>query len=717
MCPKVFCLLLIYSISLFPKSCYCVDANCEWKCPNDETCLSYYDVCAVPLKNKIDCPHGGDQGDHVCNSTTCAQLGRYKCPNDPYCVGSHSDDWQQACFDCPSGGRNKKECTNYCKRRKEAKDPVKSCSLPSNNEAKCFTFKDSNKFGKAAACDGKNDCQNGKDEKYLCDGDENCALKTGGTRIFHCPNSTVCMPAPRDNLCKCPNGPGTDLLCTKEMCRQLKLSDAEMEEFGSNANYIKCPGIDSKCIGKWKLCDGKKDCPSGGDEDGCTNEKCETIGKEKCPKIDLVETKEAKCVFSQYFCDGDEGTKNTYGGAELRDSLYSTYIENKCPNNGDESEILCKEKCKKEGKMACPYVKGKYKLDRFCIDADLQMCFINDDVANTSILTKDYDDDDANSYLWRCSPSRTQWIEKSRTCDDKFDCLLREDESETLCDGGLNWMQIHLVGLLVVVLIMGVKIQTVRKKLFPPKIQCGLCLENFRMINDPDIWLKKRQFLGLLLQKKCDEWKFASNGSIKDLEETYKSLHDNFDTIDMKDVHFFLRRRVNAAFSFSIMYEIMEWRHKSVYGRIFDIEMKLHGGNLTETLKCIQKNLGTSAESYAILDYKEPPTIITKITVFIVTSLRYLEFHIILSPFLRAFLFVMDIIKDYLLVQLLAQYIFDFGKDRTTDEDYYLFAVSIFSLMIGHISILCVTVPNRYESILNILCMRIGKNTNSGLLS
>ena len=229
------------------------------------------------------------------------------------------------------------------------------------------------------------------------------------------------------------------------------------------------------------------------------------------------------------------------------------------------------------------------------------------------------------------------------------------------------------------------------------------------MKNDPDIWLKKRQFLGLLLQKKCDEWKFASGGSMKDLEETYKSLHDNFDTIDMKDVHFFLRRRVNAAFSFSIMYDIMEWRHKSVYGRIFDIEMKLHGGNLTETLKCIQKNLGTSAESYAILDYKEPPTVITKITVFIVTSLRYLEFHIILSPFLRAFLFVMDIIKDYLLVQLLAQYIFDFGKDRTTDEDYYLFAVSIFSLMIGHISILCVTVPNRYVSILNILCRRIGK--------
>ena len=90
-------------------------------------------------------------------------------------------------------------------------------------------------------------------------------------------------------------------------------------------------------------------------------------------------------------------------------------------------------------------------------------------------------------------------------------------------------------------------------------------------------------------------------------------------------------------------------------------------------------------------------------------SFKKLEFHVILSPFLRAFLFVMDIIKDYLLVQLLAQYIFDFGKDRTTDEDYYLFAVSIFSLMIGHISILCVTVPNRYKFSLDILCKKIGK--------
>ena len=305
-----------------------------------------------------------------------------------------------------------------------------------------------------------------------------------------------------------------------------------------------------------------------------STKKCMKIGKEKCPEPKSFDRKAEKCISSRYVCDGDEGAKNTYGGEhnvhnELRGSLYSTYIENKCPNNGDESEILCKDKCKSEGKMACPYVKGKYKLDRLCIDTDLQMCFINDDVAAKSRLTE--------SYLWRCSLKRTQWIEKNRTCDNKFDCLLREDESEKLCDGGLNWMQIHLVGLLVVVLIMGVKIKKEKKKLFPPKIQCGLCLENFIMKNDPDIWLKKRQFLGLLLQKKCDEWKFASGGSIKDLEETYKSLHDNFDTIDMRDVHFFLRRRVNAAFSFSIMYEMMEWRHTSVYGRIFNIEMKLEG--------------------------------------------------------------------------------------------------------------------------------------------
>ena len=80
MCPKVFSLLLICTIPLLPKQCYCVDANCEWKCPNDETCLSYYDVCAVPLKNKIDCPHGGDQSSMCSLQSPLAEGSLTNCP-------------------------------------------------------------------------------------------------------------------------------------------------------------------------------------------------------------------------------------------------------------------------------------------------------------------------------------------------------------------------------------------------------------------------------------------------------------------------------------------------------------------------------------------------------------------------------------------------------------------------------------------------------------
>ena len=63
------------------------------------------------------------------------------------------------------------------------------------------------------------------------------------------------------------------------------------------------------------------------------------------------------------------------------------------------------------------------------------------------------------------------------------------------------------------------------------------------------------------------------SGSKEELEATYKLLHDNLQTVDMRDVHYFLRRRVQAAFSFSVQKEIMEWRHRSVYARIFNMEL------------------------------------------------------------------------------------------------------------------------------------------------
>ena len=86
----------------------CKPSEKKWKCPKDDTWLSLSDVCAPPLKNKIDCPSGGDQDMDFCDKQNCTELGLFKCHKDPYCVKCEF----LSCFDCPSGHRFPQFCTN-----------------------------------------------------------------------------------------------------------------------------------------------------------------------------------------------------------------------------------------------------------------------------------------------------------------------------------------------------------------------------------------------------------------------------------------------------------------------------------------------------------------------------------------------------------------------------------------------------------------------------
>ena len=679
-----------------------------WICPNVTTELSIYDVCAPPKLNRIDCPTGGDQGVTVCTKAKCRELGLYPCYFDPYCVKNELS----ACLDCPSGHKFQQYCTNSCKNRAKKQKPIKPCTKRANaKENKCFTSRYYVDYGHGTACDGVKDCEGGKDE-LRCNSDAQCSKQTENERPLHCPNSTLCIKNQDINskipydLCKCPWGAARKLSCTDAICRGLPLTAEEKDEYG-NETYYECPG-ENKCYGGWQECDGIVDCPSGADESNCSPDDCQKIGKEKCPG-------EEKCIPSKYFCDGDEGPINKYAKGYLKNSKYSNYIRNKCSNNSDESEDICSKKCTDKKQIPCPYALGKYNLERFCLYADTQMCFLSDEVVKTSKLTSPDGSNgqkDGVSELWRCSPLRSQWILRHQVCDDKFDCLLREDESEKLC--GSNWMKLYLLGLIIVIIFMGVKIFSSRYKLFPIQLDCQECIDKYKLVNTRKVWLIKRKLLALLLRKQCAEWRFMS-GTKEELESTYKLLHDNLETVDMRDVHFFLRRRVQSAFSFSVQKEIMEWRHKSVYARIFNMELKLHGHNVTEAICCLKRSLQTTAESYAVLDYKEPPTMITRTTVFVTTSMKYLNVHVIMIPFVRAFLFVMDIIKDYMLVELLRKYVFVLGKDKTTYEDYYLFLIAVSSLLIGHISVLCIIIPSRYDAL--SICAHKTKGFSNYLLT
>ena len=125
-------------------------------------------------------------------------------------------------------------------------------------------------------------------------------------------------------------------------------------EYKDNGKYVKCPR-DPKCIGSWKVCNGKQDCPSGGDEDDCSKEACSRMGKFKCPN-------ENKCIEERFVC--------SFTG-------YSKYMRNKC-----EYIDACIELCHQESneKYICPRtssIPGKlFGKSEYCLFYNETCCFI-----------------------------------------------------------------------------------------------------------------------------------------------------------------------------------------------------------------------------------------------------------------------------------------------------------------------------------------------------
>ncbi len=81
-----------------------------WQCPRDELCIQKQDVCALPPFNIQRCPNGGDFGNDSCTEELCKDIGKVKCPFDPFCF---DDNYQYVCSDCPHGAKNVDDCSEY----------------------------------------------------------------------------------------------------------------------------------------------------------------------------------------------------------------------------------------------------------------------------------------------------------------------------------------------------------------------------------------------------------------------------------------------------------------------------------------------------------------------------------------------------------------------------------------------------------------------------
>lgn len=669
--------------------------NDYWKCPHDNLCLyKITEVCSVPPYNISRCPSGGDVGENVCTEEFCASLGLYwpKCPTDPYCISASAHDYTM-CRDCPHGGKDDLICKGYFTDSHNLRR-YSRCGI----EPKYYKKE-------TQSCNSVPDCPNGEDEVGCID-DESCFEKTNEKRPVKCPKDKVCVED-KARKCNCPSG-YNDTVCTKEHCKNISLTVTEKRSHGKDEAFIKCPK-DPKCIGSWQQCDGKIDCPMGGDEDECSKEKCAELGKLKCHN-------ESRCINWDFVCDFDGKYKTTGKVIALPQSTPAMLSINKCQFSNDESDESCIESCHQQQKFACPLkLNNLNRIENLCISYN-SSCFIktNNENETNMILSKLPKD-----YLWRCSENRDEYIRSTKVCNREFNCALQEDESESTCSRfplarAIQWASTIVLGLIVI------RVCSKSWKTFTNSISCKSCMKDYQHTISEAEWIKKRRFLTLLFDNKCKELVSLDSFSgptsnTNELEEAFKDVHDGCEGHEVKDIYKYVSHRVECKFTLFNMMNVMRWRHEYVYGKIYGLELSLHKNNETEVLKCLRRNLGTSKEAFEILDYKNKPTKITQLSVVFSTVLKSLLFHRSVMPIIKVLAFTVDLTKDIAFAKYMADNLFgEHSNKLTSNDDYYMFILYLISLVLGQALISVFALANR-NTIFSV-CLHQETNVTTRLL-
>uniref|UniRef100_A0AAQ5ZPW7 EGF-like domain-containing protein n=1 Tax=Amphiprion ocellaris TaxID=80972 RepID=A0AAQ5ZPW7_AMPOC len=465
----------------------------DFKCKDQRSCISKDLVC----DGRSHCHDGSDEVDCSAVSSAVPQLsvlkchiGSKPCRDGTECVlYSHLCDGEKDCQD----GSDELECddqqqstittkpntdpSNESPATKPPAPTLPPCRSPS---VLCPSSTVHICISPSQFCNGRKDCPDGFDEKscvkrcrsksdFRCKDRRSCVSKSlvcdgrahchDGSDEANCPS--VAPPTPQKNTLKCRFGStlcrdGTECVlmthvCDGERdcedgsdedeCSPLEITSTENPRLNEPRSPTKpsctspsfqCPDSTS-CINPSQICDGKKDCPDGSDEN-CV---------EKCAyETDFVCMDRRSCISRNLICDGrphchdgsDElncldatslasranvlkcrmGSRPCSDGTEC--VLYSHVCdgENDCMDGSDEKG--CRETCSK-GEFQCFH--GKMCIPEAQVCDGKPQCRDRSDELNCRERSKSCDH--------RCSDGN-RCIPKKFLCDGERDCPDGSDE-------------------------------------------------------------------------------------------------------------------------------------------------------------------------------------------------------------------------------------------------------------------------------------------------
>ena len=564
-----------------------------------------------------------------------------------------------------SGGENVFECLQNWKWK---------CP----NEDKCI-IKD------RQVCDGVLDCKDGADEA-ICSS-QFCASKFFEFPKWKCTGMNVTKCIPFENVCDgtndCNHAQDEGEICMQDFCK-------------ATLNRHVCPKPGGNvCSRKENIC---KNCQRDFhcNEYNCTENFCsKTFSKEKmsCPD-------EKRCIGKKFACDGKLCRCHCLSRCDCEN----------CNDWFEDSEEFCHSFCGSTADgttFACPY--QDHESGKIYAQCTFD-CHIPDHISSKSFLIE-------TKSLWECPALRSstsatenvrkhpkQFIEIKNVCDGVPQCNRGQDESVLIC-GAVSFYSVVLITAAFVV-ASSISVYYARKSQLIP-LKCRKCDKPYRKMVKMrhKKWKIRRKFLSLILGNDCTELaggeirkedEYSSNETIE-IENFYISSIHNKENIS--DIYFYVVRRIDSMFTLINFQKMIQEKHL-LMKKVYELELKIHKNNHKGVVKCLKSQMGASAETDAILNFRKPPTLTKKIICFIGIAIKRIHILRLIISFVKVITLTFDLIRDYILLYEMGKLVinsYDGGSgDYVTTNDFIILSSFIVASFYAHIFIGIYVYHNRF---------------------